>query len=586
MQSFVDVYDKTEFPVLTASSLTSKVESQITQIFFNLNCPEDSIEIRRNYMQIVDVLKQIKQGMNGNQKETYNEYLNTLYRMVGYTRDVREGKGDRAGSYVMLMAFHVVYPVLAQYALYAFVYGDANEEWQYGSWRDIGPMCDMLRIYSNTRDNHSLIDQMIEYANKQLSRDIEIWKYAYIRRDHKSLLLSNVSKWIPREGKKYDWVFDRLYCHWAEQHYPYILKSSRSNDDSYIRARLKCKQLYRKAVAKLNRAIDTPEIKMCATQWHNIEPQTVGMYTYIKHIRALTGGGVSKEDGLCGDNHIKKQICALKYKLFSTSIQGVNTGRRCPVNTGHPIQLNDPMGESVAVRKLPPRNEIRTNENADKNVSSAFLPIGYMVKRMVEIMNREQNKQAGDGDECEETYLNEQWKKMSDNIGCSDKLFILPIVDVSLTMWEKEEQTVYSAIGLAMLTAMRSGLQNRIIAMDRCATWISWETNACFSSAIRTVMSEIQTMQKTRINLPLTLELIAETMVQSGSTARFIENTTIILFSDYRNNILEENIQEKCLDVSVVYWNLGHSENDISTLEPNRKNKYISGNTLSVLKTH
>lgn len=537
MQSVSASYDdNTEFPKLMATPTLPQIESQITRVFFHLNCPENANEIQTIYLQIVNLLKQIKQGMQGENKELYQEYLDTLYRMVGYTRDIREGKGDRTGSYIMLMAFHEVYPVLSQYALYAFVYGGPGEEWQYGSWRDIGPLCDLLRTYSTKRENHSLIDQMIEYTNHQLMLDNNIWKYANIRRDQKPLLLSNVSKWIPREGKKYEWVFDRLYTHWARQHYSYIMKTCESND-SYIRAQLKCKQLYRKTVATLNRAIDTPEIKMCAKQWHNIEPMTVSMHAYIKHFRALTEPNPSADRQ---DDVVKKQIGALKYRLFSSS----------------------------ANRSL-----------SQDTISSAFLPIGYMVRRMIEINKKDViDKQSVD----EQTYLNEQWQKMSDNIGRTAKLlFMLPIVDVSITMWEKEESMVYSAVGMAILIAMRSGIQHRILATDRCATWISWDANADFSTIVKTVMSDIETMQKTRSDIQGTVEFITEMMVQSRSTKRFMENTTIIIFSDYRNNMLEQLVQGKYANISMVYWNMGHSITEPAATDINT---YVSGNTVAVLK--
>lgn len=531
-----------EFPTLSRQSPHTHIESQIAQLFVNTARKVSSVERKDAEDCLTQVLRQIKTAIQNNpaEKEKYHEYLDTLYRMVGHTRDIHAGKGERMASYAMLMAFHTVYPVLAQYALYSFVFPSTEEDSQYGSWRDIGPLCEYVRAHSGSRDDHSLIDVFIEFTNCQLGRDTNIWKYAEISRKAKATRISNVAKWIPRENKKYAWIFDRLYMDWAEQHYPYIMASVMS-DDSRQKAHAKCKQLYRKTLTKLNRGLDTPEIKMCAQQWHNIEPQTVRMNNYIKHAALFTETNSDPNRLDPPDRQAKKQICALNYQLFA------------PGSAGNPA-------------------------------SATFLPIGYMVGRITALI--EAGSILDDRNQFlpEVKYLNEQWTKMSHHIGSWNRPYILPIVDVSLTMWENEETQVYSAIGLAILIAMRSGLQNRFVAMDTHAKWIAWDETADFAAIVRSVMADVRTMQKTSASVQNTFEWIASALTSANSTARFKENTTIILLSDCRKEILQENIREKYVPLPLVYWNLGSYVNRDMINAADTQVRYVSGQTTAVLK--
>lgn len=531
-----------DFPVLSRQSPHTQIESQIVQLFLNTTRKVNSVERKDAEDCLTRVLRQIKTAIQNDpaEKEKYYEYLDTLYRMVGHTRDIHAGKGERMASYAMLMAFHKVYPVLAQYALYSCVFPSAEEEPPYGSWRDIGPFCEYVKTHSESRDDHSLIALFIKLINQQLSWDTNIWKYAEISRKAKATRISNVAKWIPRENKQYAWVFDRLYMDWAEQHYPYIMASVRS-DDSRRNAHTKCKRLYRKTLTKLNRGLDTPEIKMCAQQWHNIEPQTVHMNMYIKHSALFTETDSNPNSLDPPDRQSKKQICALNYKLFVPGIAGNPT-------------------------------------------SAAFLPIGYMVRRITTLI--EAGSILDDRNQYlpEVKYLNEQWTKMSHHIGGWNRPYILPIVDVSLTMWENEESSIYSAIGLAVLIAMRSGLQNRFVAMDKYPKWIAWDETADFAAIVRSVMVDIRTMQNTSANIQNTFEWIASALTNANSTARFRENTTIILLSDCRKDILKENIREKYVPLPIVYWNTGSYVNSDMINPADTQVRYVSGQTTSVLK--
>jgi hypothetical protein len=197
-------------------------------------------------------------------------------------------------SYLLIMAFYDVYPTLAIYALHEFVrnthktYGlYSNDEWgshAIGSWKDLFACCDFLRQHSKMGDKHALIDTCIDMAVLQIIRDNYTWKYTICAMNPD--YISNVAKWIPRENKKYNWMYDKLVSRWAQSVHPHIL-SSPNTPDSMAKAMSKCKRLFRKQVSFLNKQLRTPEIQMAMGKWNDISRIRMPTETYMKHFEKL-----------------------------------------------------------------------------------------------------------------------------------------------------------------------------------------------------------------------------------------------------------------------------------------------------------
>ena len=85
----------------------------------------------------VDTLRKILTSIL---KDSYYEidfaYLELLYRMIGSTRDIVMGKGERTLSYMMIDTWYDYYPIFATHALDTFV-KSFNNQVPYGSWKDI-----------------------------------------------------------------------------------------------------------------------------------------------------------------------------------------------------------------------------------------------------------------------------------------------------------------------------------------------------------------------------------------------------------------------------------------------------------------
>ena len=69
------------------------------------------------------------------EKQIAKGHLSVLYKMIGQTRDIVDGKGEYALTYMMIYTWYDFFPALAQFALKCVV--DLGEKHQYGSWKDI-----------------------------------------------------------------------------------------------------------------------------------------------------------------------------------------------------------------------------------------------------------------------------------------------------------------------------------------------------------------------------------------------------------------------------------------------------------------
>jgi hypothetical protein len=161
------------------------------------------------------------------------EVQRDLVVMAFQTRDIRGGKGERVLFYELIGA------VLAERPEWAHVLLALVPE--YGCWRDV------WEIYTAAAPSVREVIHTIV---------LDQWKADTSSVNSISLL----AKWLPREGSRYN----SLATTFASVFFPDV-----SEEDG---AR---KRAYRKAVADMNRRIDTTEIKMCGRTWAEISPRKV-----------------------------------------------------------------------------------------------------------------------------------------------------------------------------------------------------------------------------------------------------------------------------------------------------------------------
>lgn len=262
---------------------------------------------------IVDIQSQYNNGKIS--KEKMVDMLSIMYKMFGLTRDIIDGKGEYALSYMLIYRWYAFYPELAMFALKTCI--SLNEAAHpFGSWKDIKYFCNYCKTLS-LNDDHPLIQYAIQLTNDQLKIDIN------------SSTPSLLGKWIPREkSAKFGWLFKQLAVNYFNE---YIITAK--TQEQHNSARLKCFTKYRVICSELNKKLDTVQIKQCGNEWSSIVPSNLTSITMHKQKKAFLNK--TKDNKQRSDKEDRIQ-CANNFIEF---IQKVKTGEK--VIKGKRVGLND-----------------------------------------------------------------------------------------------------------------------------------------------------------------------------------------------------------------------------------------------------
>jgi hypothetical protein len=193
--------------------------------------------------------------------------LEDLFVLAFQTRDVRGGKGERE-------AFRLFYDALLQNPKTKAIAMDLLDLVpEYGSWRDL--FIEAVVPSLPYQSEPEMRERIVEIVQAQwLKDDRAIGQYKPI---------SLMAKWMPRENRnKY------LAGLLAGRLFPSATGSSQYSSQM---------RLYRKAVASLNRRIQTTEIAMSGGVWETIEPSKVPGRCLQKHMKAfLNEVGTTKKN--------------------------------------------------------------------------------------------------------------------------------------------------------------------------------------------------------------------------------------------------------------------------------------------------
>jgi Mg-chelatase subunit ChlD len=255
---------------------SNSIQEKILQFSFQVT-RTDEAGLAKLSRVLHDLLSNLKHNAdNGTlpEKEVAKGYISILYRMIGQTRDIVDGKGEYTLSYMMVHTWNKFYPELAQFALRCFVTLNDKEVHQYGSWKDLKYFCEYCKSQGENIDS-SLIYFAVSLINEQIKSD-------YTNLLSNSNDISLAAKWAPREKSSFGWLYEAL----AVNYFSYFLTTAKT-DDQHKRAILKCKTEYRKVLSALNRKIDTLQIKQCAKEWSEIEFNKVTSISLSKQKKAF-----------------------------------------------------------------------------------------------------------------------------------------------------------------------------------------------------------------------------------------------------------------------------------------------------------
>lgn len=226
-------------------------------------------------------------------------FLSVLYKIIGQTRDIESGKGERQLSYMMILVWWEFYPELAKFALACFVKMDENMP--YGSWKDIKKMCQYV-FEKTLHIDHPLILYGIELICEQLRLDSHILTNS---------ALSLCSRWVPRESsKKGRWLFRAI----AETYFPEFIATAK-NEVSLEKAKRKTYMTFGRLISSMNKRLDTVQIKMCGKTWAEIDHNKTTSVTIMKNRGAFMNNSKKYKNS---DDPDRIQ-CAENFKTYIES---------------------------------------------------------------------------------------------------------------------------------------------------------------------------------------------------------------------------------------------------------------------------
>lgn len=276
---------------------SNATRERILQLSFQLTRCKDEAQIRKLSIIVDQILSQIAADykIQKMQKDEYLGYLSIMFRLLGQTRDIIDGKGEYALAYMQLAVWYKHYPSLARFAFECFVLGAGHP---YGSWKDVKGM---IKYMDQRKTGEELIAHAIKLLNSQLKEDFI------------AEVPSLAAKWAPREKSSHSALFYNL----AVDFYSDYLTSA-STPEILKRAKTKAKMDYRKLLSALNKKLDTVQIKQCANTWSEIEPSKQTSITMHKQKKAFLNKTKKGEQRSDKEDRI---LCGQKFEEFAAKAE-------------------------------------------------------------------------------------------------------------------------------------------------------------------------------------------------------------------------------------------------------------------------
>lgn len=509
-----------EYPPLPILEInTNYIEELFVTIYFNANRKNDSSAVQEFSILYRQLLQYLKEFIS-KEPIIVQKYVTLLYRLLGQTRDCySHGKGEQLVSYMMIYEWYNTFPGLAFYAIQSFVTG----KYSYGSWRDIKHFCDYVRIQSKNI-HHPIIQYSIRLMNKTLHDDLLHYIDHFgdgegsrnnanpIHMHYKKEKYTWVSKWIPREKKRFNWMYEHLVMDWFRYY--------NDDDNQHKKPISECKKMYRKIVSCISRRIETLEINLCDKTKYNIRPETIPQVAFMKYKSALFD--------IPPDNHentFHQQNIAMHYYL-----------KHFP-NDLHCYGDYEPTTEKKYLVRVPIANYVKEAISIYKS----------MQRRSPSILSKRD-------------LLNLQWKQFSDSLNIKKLHQFIPMIDMSETMVGDE---LYTAMGIACLIAERSTLGKKILVYDNQPTWVSLDhcNPGDFVSVIETLFSTTRHVTQTCCNINAAIQLLIDSFIESETKKSMIEKIKWVIlsnqYSTFQPLLLQNMFKPKNLPSPIfVFWNM------------------------------
>jgi hypothetical protein len=457
------------------------IREKIIQFYFQLNRVSNMASLERELRTILRTLASTKSIISDAERK---ELFITLYKIIGHTRDIIDGKGEYALTYMMIYVWYDFYPDLAKHALFSCVQPEIStdrntfkKEHPYGSWKDIKYFCQYCKD-RGWPENHEMFTYAFELILGQLALDILAFQEG--RFDDMTL----VCKWIARESSKFGWIFDAL----AKIYFGSYLKTAKTPEKTF-KAISKAKMDFRKLITKINKALDTTQIKQCDRKWATIDFDKVTSITLNKQKSAFLN---TKKNGEKRCNTEDRIECAENYTNYFK--RQISEGKE--INGKH-VGMEHFTKQAFAL--IDQKTIIRQSDSQMEYSSALNLEIDM---------------------------LNSQWRNNSSNNTALGNF--IAMVDTSSSMF-MSDNAGYVAIALGCRVAEKSILGKRIMTFSTRPDWCNLEDCNGFVDQVEMIKN---TQWGMNTNFHAALDLILDACVEKKLPADDVANLVLVIFSD------------------------------------------------------
>lgn len=467
-----------------------------------------------------------------------------LFVLMFQTRDCRGGKGEKKLFYDMFLEIYKEYPktIISLFKLVPM----------YGYYKDFENLFEIIETFIQNKKEEiqenndinflELQNSIIDFFSEQLLKDKhEIDTCNGI--EGKLPSLSFVSKFAPREGKKFGTMHKKL----VRKMFP----KSRTPEKEY-----------RKLIVKISKVLEIPENFMCANEWDKIDFKKVPSLCLNRFRKAFLNEKVNKESIL--------------------SLDEEETGNRFP---------ND-------VKRVQCRKNLKLATALNNVCGKVLLPnelVGQLMKNY-NISDVESSVYDAQWIKIEEGVL-EGIQKVQSNSSAIDLGNLVALVDVSGSM---QGIPMEAAIALGILVAKFSNkfFKDKIITFETNPQWVSIEGLTSLKDKVN-IIKNAEWGGST--NFEAALELILQIAIDEKLNPEDIPN--LIVFSDMQFNqagkynetmheLIKRRFSETGLHIcgreysspKIIYWNLRGNTNGFIVQGDTPNTILLSGNSPSLFK--
>lgn len=480
-------------------SWSNDFQEMFSQLYFQLVRTKDTSQLEKNLGKMLIHFKQPQtEYKNFDNCLKYEQEFTNLYKLIGHTRDVKDGKGEYSLSYMQLWVWYQHFPDLAKKAFETFVI--QKNDHPYGSWKDVKYFCEYIKQRNSGIENHDFIEFCVDLIVNQLKEDDE-----KLRRHNESTTDTNLSislagKWCPREKGRFSWLFKHI----TKKMYSDIYATANLSqlESSKKRAHNKACMMMNRMLAKLNKYLDTTQVKMCDKQWATIKFNNVTSLTMSKNKNAFLNKKNKKDQDriLCAANLIE-HIEKAKKGDVTAKVHGKR------VNVYEMVKDADNLNNSFDI------------DNDTKDI------------------------------------INLQWKdNASQNMGLKN---IIPLADTSGSMTCDHCIPLYNSIGLSIRISElnEEPFKNRIMTFSARPEWIQLNDSQTFVDKVEIVSNANWGMNT---NFYAALKMILDVALEANMSPEQVSNMTLAVFSDMQiDQASTENMGTMMENIKEMYKNAG-----------------------------